>query len=546
MRRLAFFVTLLVCLASSARLAAAMDVSGRYDSPNREFGKVSVYRLIGDTTFGWRTADLAGDIDLNGHALVVETGGGNQTVFRGAISGAGTIEWRGGGVPQVSPSVLGGSKRNTFTGIFTLANGVLDLDKPAGVDAIPGDLVIGAKGGAMVRLATSNQIDDAAHVTLAGPGISGLDLQGHDEKFATLTVSTHGIIDIGEGAAALVVGDSSACTWDLTKTVTIRGFKPGKDRVIFGRDARGLTKDQVARIGFDNPAGLPEGLYRARIESDGQLVPDAQVTAVNPPFELSPEARVRRAALYEVPGLATLTGKDSPLRDGQTICFFGDSLTWQNRYIGAMDKAIKEGAGTKDKRIKLVNRGINGGGVLSLRDGSLKSAYPGDSPQKPFAAALAADKADVAVIFIGINDVWWRKTAPEVFEQALRGMVASAQSSTTTVVLATMAVHGELPDGRNGDDPKIERFCELTRKVAQDTGATLVDLRKAYIACLQNRNVQLRVDGTLYFSPKGVLTHDGVHPSAEGVPLLANLLADGLCRALKAAPLTPAEPRSVK
>ena len=160
-----------------------------------------------------------------------------------------------------------------------------------------------------------------------------------------------------------------------------------------------------------------------------------------------------------------------------TIDFFGDSITWQNGYIGAIEKAIKAGEGTQGKRITLINRGINGGGVLQIRDGAKDGGFPGNSVQLPFAQSLAADKADLAVVFIGINDVWWRKTEPEVFEQALRDLAASAKANNTKLVLATLTVRGELPDGKNSDDPKIEQFAEITRKVAQDTATTLVDLR---------------------------------------------------------------------
>jgi lysophospholipase L1-like esterase len=215
-----------------------------------------------------------------------------------------------------------------------------------------------------------------------------------------------------------------------------------------------------------------------------------------------------------------------------TLVFFGDSITWQNGFVDAIGQAIKSRAGTQAKTIKLVNRGINGGGVLQVRDGSTNSAFPGNSAQKPFAEAIAADKADLAVVCIGINDVWWRKTTPELFEQALRDLAASAKANQTKLVLATLGIRGELPDGQNGDDPKIEQFAEITRKVARDTSATLVDLRRACIAYLQNHNAQLRVDGTLYFMPSGILTYDGVHPGAKGVALLANLIGDGIGRAL--------------
>ncbi len=458
------------------------DVHGEHENPNQAFGQEASYRLDGDTKFGWRTGTLVGDIELNGHAFVIDTGGGNRTVFSGAIVGQGSFEWNGGGVPQVAPSILSGVKRNAFQGTFTLSRGVLDLDKPAGVDAIHGDLIVGTKGSAVVRLQKSDQINDAAHVTLSGTGISGLDLQGHDEKFASLTLQTHAEITMGEKPAALVIGDSSGRVWDLTKTMTVRGFKPGKDKLVFGTGDNGLSKGQLTRIGFASPAGMAGGLYTAKLGSDGQLAPDTLVKAINPPFHLSSPAIAARAKLYDVSGLANLSGPASPLKDGMTIDFFGDSITWQNGFIGVIDQAIKTGEGTKRSRVKLVNRGINGGGALQVHDGATNRAYPGSSAQKPFAEVIAIDKADLAVVFIGINDVWWRKTAPEAFENALRDLVTSAKANHTRLVLATLTVRGELPDGRNSDDPKIDQYAELTRKVARGTGTTLVDLRKVCVA----------------------------------------------------------------
>jgi lysophospholipase L1-like esterase len=114
----------------------------------------------------------------------------------------------------------------------------------------------------------------------------------------------------------------------------------------------------------------------------------------------------------------------------------------------------------------------------------------------------------------------------------MNDIVAAAKTNKTRLVLATLSVHGELPNGQNPDDKKIEQFAEITRKVAKETHTTLVDLRAAYIAALQNQNAQLRVDGTLYFKPANVLTYDGVHPNAKGTQLLANLISDGIARAL--------------
>ncbi len=321
-------------LLATAGLACAadfIDVSG----VDTKYVADASYKLVGDTTFDYKWGGGAGDIDLNGHAFVSDTGGGNRRVLGGAITGTGSVAWSGGGVPQVCPSILSGDKPNTFKGTFTLINGVLDLDKPAGVDAIPGDLVIGTKGNAMVNLLKSNQINDASNVTLGGPEISWLNLNGHDETIASLTVNTHAVIEMGGEPATLTVGDSSACKWDLTKTVTISGFKPGKDKLVFGKNAKGLTPEQLARVGFDDPAGM---LYTAKIGSNGQLAPAAPVKAVSPPFDVSPAAVKERAKLYEVPGLAGLTGKEARSRTGMTIGFFGDSITWQNGYVGMIEQ----------------------------------------------------------------------------------------------------------------------------------------------------------------------------------------------------------------
>ena len=45
-----------------------------------------------------------------------------------------------------------------------------------------------------------------------------------------------------------------------------------------------------------------------------------------------------------------------------------------------MNKAIATGEGTKGKRIKLVNRGINGGGVLQITDKAPKGRIPRQQP----------------------------------------------------------------------------------------------------------------------------------------------------------------------
>jgi lysophospholipase L1-like esterase len=440
--------------------------------------------------------------------------------------GTGAMEWRGGSVPQVAPSILSGSRPNTYVGEFVLANGILDLQKASGVCAIPGNITIGQRGDSVLRIFGEGQVSDRAVITFGGPGISQLETNGHSLHIAGIQLKTHAVMDLSSKTAApvaLQIGPDNG-SWDLSKTLTIRGWAPTCHLKFTGG---ALPASMLARIGFDSPSGKHSGLYAAKQSSGGELQPAAEVKASAPPFDMSVAAQTRRAKLYNVEGLKELAGC-GPLHQGNgTVALFGDSITWLNGYCSAIQSCLQNSGSAW----KVVNHGINGGGVEQIRDGAKEAGYPGNSPQLAFAELIKNDSAETAVVFIGINDVWWRKTTPEAFEKGLRDIAASARQHNLKLVVATMELHGELPDGRNADDPKIEQFCAITRKVASDTHATLVDLRRACIAYLQNNNARLRVDGSIYSAPSGILTYDGVHPNAAGTDLLARLIADGIVRA---------------
>ncbi len=185
-------------------------------------------------------------------------------------------------------------------------------------------------------------------------------------------------------------------------------------------------------------------------------------------------------------------------------------------------------------------------GLLTVLRGTLALAKPdgvsvfagkrlvlgGGGKQAPFAEVIAADKADVAVVFIGINDVWRRKTSPQDFAKALRDLVAAAKANKTTLVLTTLSVGREKPDGSNPMDAKCDQFADITRKVAESTGTRFIELRRIFLAYLQNHNAKLRVGGSLNFVSTGVLTYDGVHPNAAGNALLAGHINQGTHAAL--------------
>jgi len=91
-------------------------------------------------------------------------------------------------------------------------------------------------------------------------------------------------------------------------------------------------------------------------------------------------------------------------------------------------------------------------------------------------------------------------------------------------------VIGEKPDGSNPFDAKLDRYAAVTLQVARETGATPVNVRKAFLDYLAAHNTEKDEQGR--FAAKGILTYDGVHMSDKGNDLLADLLSGAIAEAL--------------
>lgn len=525
---------LLACSLAGLASAGVTDLSGDLGTNlNDAVGAGNDARLVGDTTTFWHSVTASADIDLNGFTFTIDTGSGNKQTYNGAITGAGTLGFAGrpDGSWWASDDIwLGGNSANT-PGSVELLYGSVNLDKTAGVDALAGPITLGSSNAshtAVLAWNADHQINDASSIT-SGASTFELLMQGYSETLGSLAIDGRGYLDLGTGGSQVHFADSSGLAWGAGDTLLIRNWAgEATNTVAFGNSNAGLTNAQLGSVGFINPAGMDAGLYRAAIQNDGTLVPDARVVAVNPPFDLSPEAVAAREAVYTVAGRENLSGADTPLTAGTTISVFGDSITWQDNYLTNIRTALSNGEGTQGLGVNVINRGINGGGVLQVRDGSADAAFPGSSAQASFADVIAADDADIAVVFIGVNDVWWRGTSEEDFRAALQDIADQADAAGVRLVFATPTVHFEKPDGSNGDDAALDTYSQIMREVADDKDAVLVDLRAAYLAYEMNHNGELQLDGSLIFRDSGVLTYDGVHPNALGNELLADLISQGI------------------
>ncbi len=510
--------------------AEVVSVSGAIENPNEVHGQGVSYRLVDDTTFGWRTGRITGDLDVAGHTFTMNTGGGNTVHFAGIISGTGTIIWQGGdpGPSQKRPSFFEGNQPNTFSGKLVIQHGRLVLAKPQGVTAIAGPVIMGESNWAGITWQASDQIADDVPITFSGKHLATLDLDRHSETLGTLSLQSNGEIIFGEGANHLTFADSRTMTWQPGCELIVRGWAK-EDVLTFGRNGSGLTSKQLAQIGFSNPEGSPPGLYRARKGSGGALVPGQPVRPVDPPYDLSPQAVQRRAKIYESDGLAQLTEAVGGLKGDVTIAFFGDSITWQGGYLRLLQKAVEQNGGAAGK-VTLINRGINGGGARHLRDGA---GGLFDQKQESLATLLQQDKPDIVVFFIGVNDANWLNTEPDAFRATMVELIDAAKRANATPIVATLMVVGERPDGGNPLDKRLDQFAQITRDVAKRASVATVDLRTISLAYLMNHNCEVRLDGTVQHQTPGFLTHDNIHPTDAGNTLIANHLAAAIAECLK-------------
>jgi lysophospholipase L1-like esterase len=195
----------------------------------------------------------------------------------------------------------------------------------------------------------------------------------------------------------------------------------------------------------------------------------------------------------------------------RTIVFAGDSVTDCGRRTDPASlgdgyvKSLYDAFGADRPRI--VNAGISGHRAVDLA-----ARWQPD---------VLDHEPDLISVLIGINDTWRRydkddPTSVESFERSYRAMLDGVQAQLVLVEPFLLAVKEEQHAWREDLDPKIE----VVRRLAAEYGALLVPADVEF-----NRQTE-SVGAT-------TLADDGVHPTAAGHELLADLwrrtvLASGL------------------
>ena len=197
------------------------------------------------------------------------------------------------------------------------------------------------------------------------------------------------------------------------------------------------------------------------------------------------------------------------------VVFFGDSITEAGAKPGGYILKIGDlAAGDKvADQFELIGAGIGGNKVydlyLRLEDDVLSK------------------NPDVVMIFIGVNDVWHKRTSgtgtdADKFEKFYTAIIKKLQARNIKVVLCTPAAIGEKTDFSNELDGDLNKYSNIIRGLAVRNGLPVVDLRKSFLEYNKQYNTENK--------ESGILTSDRVHLNEKG----NQFVAEEMWRVIKA------------
>lgn len=221
-----------------------------------------------------------------------------------------------------------------------------------------------------------------------------------------------------------------------------------------------------------------------------------------------------------IAGIGTSAVAASELKGNEHIIFLGDSITQAGERPGGYVSIVSDALQSQfpELNIRCTGAGVSGNRVTDC--------------QKRLEKDVLSKKPTKVFIAIGINDVWhWTKPDPvtkakrkgttaENYEAGLRDLITRIQAAHAKVLLCTPTVIGE---DLNEQDPAyqmLDEFSGIVRKIATQTGATLIDMRKAFVDTLLIENPQ--------GMKSGILTSDGVHLNPRGNRFFARRILQAL------------------
>lgn len=197
------------------------------------------------------------------------------------------------------------------------------------------------------------------------------------------------------------------------------------------------------------------------------------------------------------------------------ILFFGDSITQAgvqpNGYIKKFDSILNQKG--LSGNYETIGSGISGNKVYDL--------------YLRIESDVLERNPDAVVIFIGVNDVWHKRTSgtgtdADKFEKFYNAIIKKLKAKNMAVFLCTPAAIGEKTDFTNELDGDLNKYASIIRTIAKNSNCPLIDLRQEFLNYLKTNNPDNK--------DRGVLTTDGVHLNTTGNIFVAQKMFDVLSR----------------
>jgi lysophospholipase L1-like esterase len=194
------------------------------------------------------------------------------------------------------------------------------------------------------------------------------------------------------------------------------------------------------------------------------------------------------------------------LKKGDRILFFGDSLT----YYGGKDEPKKH---VTKGYVKIVQETLDKTHPdLGVKvDWVATGGHTVPDLLKRLDKDVLPKKPTIIVIQIGCNDA--RRLEPKVFKKSLEDLIDRIQSEKIQVIQCTLTSVGEKHDGTNNDDPELEYFAAIQRRIIKAKKVPSNDLRKAFVEYWKKNNPDNK--------GSGILTYDGNHWNQTGMQFVA-------------------------
>jgi isoamyl acetate esterase len=202
-----------------------------------------------------------------------------------------------------------------------------------------------------------------------------------------------------------------------------------------------------------------------------------------------------------------------PVQKKTRIVFFGDSITQAGvgatGYITKISEMLKQRG--IDTNYELIGAGIGGNKVYDL--------------YLRMEEDVLAKNPDVVVIWVGVNDVWHKRsygtgTDADKFEKFYNAIIKKLQAKNIKVLICTPAAIGERTDFSNELDGDLNKYSSIIRDIAKNNNCGLIDLRKFLLAYDLTNNKDNK--------DRGVLTTDGVHLNEAGNKAIAEEMMKAL------------------